>query len=295
MGYLIERDYRRVIQDSELKAITGGGDASLRIMAENTALAKVKSYLRQKYDLAQEFQDTLLFSMDVIYKAGQRIYLDATAYSAAATYALKALTLQGGNVYACKTAIVTPEAFTIGKWDLLGKQYAIFFVTYPAPVFNYLTFYLKESPVFWEDKTYAAARESLTTSHEDELQAGLTQNIVIGNPFPGTTKAGIEMWGTGTAYVVAAGTYPTDTAKWTAGDNRDQEMVELLLDIVVYNRCKTIAPENVPEVRHNAWLAAIDTMKKYAKGDLTASLPLLQPKSGNRIRHGSNVKNINTW
>jgi hypothetical protein len=294
MGYLITKDYQRIIQSSELAAITGN-DVSIRKLAEGTAQAKCMSYLVQKYDISQEFRDINVFSMGVIYKALDRVYLDATAYSATATYVLNDLVLQAGKVYVCTTAIPVAEAFTIGKWALLGDQYDLFFVTLPAPMFDYLKVYAKTNPVFWKDKTYIAQRDSILMDQQSALDAIDIQNISRGNVFPDNAINGPEMWGAGTPFSVAAGTRPTDATKWTKGDCRDQQFVSLLMDIVVYDLCKRIAPQNVPEIRHNAWVAATDTMKKFAKGEITASLPLLQPKSGNRMRHGGNAREINSW
>ena len=41
-------------------------------------------------------------------------------YSASATYAVGDEVIEGTRLYKCKTAITTGEAFTIGKWDLIG-------------------------------------------------------------------------------------------------------------------------------------------------------------------------------
>lgn len=297
--YLITKDYQRVIQTTELDDITGS-DVSIRQLTEGSVRTEIFSYLKFRYDLLQEFQNTTKFSMTVIYKAGNRVYLDADAYDpSAGVYAIGALTLESGKVYNCTTAIVAPEAFAPSKWHLLGNQYDLFFVTYPQPVFDQDKFYTKGDGTFWKDSTYTAQRDSITSDHEFELQQLDYKNINNANVFPDSKdiSAAKNMWGVGVAYAVAAGTLPTDATKWTFGDNRNQDMVELFMDIVIYRLCKRIAPQNVPEVRHNAWLSAIAKLKDFAKGNTDAQLPITQPKEKDSaiIIHGGTVKQINNW
>jgi hypothetical protein len=297
-SYLITKDYQRIIQTTELDDITES-DVSIRKLVEGAVLTEIASYLNLRYDMTQEFQATSKFLMATIYKPSQRVYLDADAYSITATYAVGALTLQGGNVYNCITDILVGEAFTIAKWHLLGAQYDLFFITYPKALFDQDKFYRKDDEIYWNGKTYTARRDSIVPTHEQTLQALDYMNLPTGNVFPDAidTVAAVNMWGVGVTYTVAAGTLPTDTTKWTSGDNRNQEMVEMYMDMVVYKLCKRIAPQNVPEVRHNAWLTAINKLKDFAKGNMDAQLPLLQPseKAGGAVIFGGTVKQQNNW
>lgn len=343
MPYLITKDYQRIIQTTELNAITSN-DASNRLLAEKSTEAKIRKYLIQKYDLTQEFQSTTAFLMTVAYKGSNRVYLDAAAYSASSTYALNALVLQAGNVYVCITAILVGEAFNPAKWTLLGAQYDIFYVPYPAPLFDQDKLYYKDDLVWWKDKVYQAQKDSVITDHEGELQDLTIQAIRKGNVFPDdvNSAAAQQMWGTGVSFSFAginpvntlqtaysaltnytAGTYasyqgvnyiatgasgPASTivtpgtniqkwlpVLWTFGDNRNQDVVEMYLDMVVYSLCKRIAPNNVPEARHNAWLSAIAELKSFAKGDTTLEVQVIQPKQGAPVRFGGNVPRINSW
>lgn len=299
MGFVITKDYARIIQTSELNAITGN-DTSVRVLVEGSVKAQIYSYLKQKYDLGSTFADMDAFSMSVIYKAGARVYLDATAYSAASLYALKALTLQAGNVYVCTTAITVVEPFNISKWTLLGAQYDLFYASLPT---GYTTFdqdknYLKADKVFWKDYKYTAQRNSVLVDHEQVLQAIDYANVSRGNVFPVdpyNPQAALNMWGVGVSYAVPVETLPTNTTYWTAGDARDQQFVQIFMDMVVYELCKRIAPNNVPEVRHNAWVSAIKRLKDFANGDLSAELPILQPKKDTPVSHGGTVKQQNNW
>lgn len=292
--YLLTRDYQRIIQTTELNAITGN-DVSIRQLVEGSVQSKIYANLKQKYDLDREFTDTAQYSNQPIYKALNRIYLDATAYNPANTYVLNSLTLQAGVVYYCSTAIIAPEAFTIGHWTLLGNQYDLFFVTLPKPAFDELTFYYKGDVVFWKDKVYTAANDSVPIDQQSALQAPSIESINFGNVLPDDRVNGVKFWGAGVAYSVVAGTYPTDATKWTKGDNRNQMFVSLYMDIVVYELCSRIAPNNVPEARHNAWIKAWKDIKEMAKGDINGQLPIIQPRTGNRVRYGGNTKQNYNW
>lgn len=85
------------------------------------------------------------------------------------------------------------------------------------------------------------------------------------------------------------------TILWVSGDNRNQMFVGMYLDMVVYELCKRIAPDNVPEARHNAWITATKNMKAIADGKINPQLPKLQPLQGNRIRFGGDPKQQNQW
>lgn len=288
MSYLILQDFRRLIQGDNLLQVIGS-DLSVLNGIELAAQATVTSYLTQKYLVAQEFTDTGVYNPSTIYKAAQRVYLDALPYSPLSAYLLGALTLQGGSVYISNISI-TPEPFNISHWNLLGTQYDLFFVQYPAPVFNlYANYYLGDS-VWWADAVYRCALPTITLDHQTQLQ--LNTNQVTANVFPNDKINGRQNWGTGTPYAVPSGTLPND---WTKGDNRNTELVMYACDIALYHIHSRIAPRNMPELREKRYDDAIKWLKAAAKGDITPNLPVIQPLSGSSIRYGGNTKNINFY
>lgn len=271
MGYLIRNDYKGLIQTDNLSQIIGS-DYTILSRAELAAQSEVISYLIQKYITTQEFTDTIAYTYGAARNAKDRVYLDATAYNAAAIYDLDSLVLQAGNVYICTVAIVTPEAFTIGKWTLLGAQYAMFYVTNPKPDWDYYTEYIAGNQVFYKNKTYTATRPN----------SALAPDL---NP---------TEWGSGTAYSVDGAILPTDPSRWTSGDNRNPQMVNYMIDVVLYHIHSRIAPRNIPDLRVKRYDDAISWLKSCAKGDyITASLPKIQPKSGMRSRWGSRLPKQN--
>ncbi len=265
MGYLFSQDYKSLIQSDSLTQIIGA-DTSLLTQAEQAAQSLLTSYLVQKYDLAKEFTSTAIWSPLVPYSAKDRFYLNANAYSTSSTYTLNALTLYGGFVYKCSTAITVAEAWNVAKWTLIGAQFAMFYAKTPKNDWDYYTTYEAGDEVFYQDKTYTAVMPS----------TGIAPNT--------NTSA----WGSGTTYSVTTGTAPTDTAKFTAGDNRNQQLVEYMVDVILYRLHSRIAPHNIPELRVKRYDDVISWLKNVAKGEnITADIEKIQPKSGARIRWGS--------
>jgi hypothetical protein len=81
---------------------------------------------------------------------------------------------------------------------------------------------------------------------------------------------------------------------WVKGDNRNQQMVNYLIDIILYHLHSRIAPRNIPELRVKRYDDAIAWLKQCAKGEfITGGLPLLQPRQGMRIRHGGSLQKQN--
>jgi hypothetical protein len=292
MSYLIFSDFKKQIQTDNLNQIIGN-DIGVLQTAELQAVEEAFGYLSQKYDTSQEFTNTDVWSPSVIYKAGDRVYLDAPAYSATATYALNALCLQSGKVYICTLAVNAPEAFDPSNWTLLGEQYDIFYAKYPHPIFNYESIYKKTDPVFWKNNTYVCQRASFTWG--DDIQFRVYENIPFPNIFPDDPKNGVTFWGQPTAYAVTLGTLPTNTASWVAGDNRTQSVLMAVIDITLYHLHSRIAPRNIPDLRRDRYMNAVDMLRAFSRGEMTAKLPLIQPKRGARVRYGGSIKNINSY
>lgn len=265
MAYLVRSDYDMLIQSDNLNQVIGT-KAAVLAAAEQVGQQEVISYLIQKYDVDKEFTDTKVYVYNVVRNAGDRVYLDAGAYNAASTYALNALTLYNGYVYRCSTAITVAESFNTNHWALLGAQYTLFYVTLPYDEWDYYTDYVKDDIVFYKNKVYTALRETMSEVPSDTSSA----------------------WGTGTTYSVAGTVWPTDTSKWTQGDNRTAQIVSSLVDIVLYHVHSRIAPNNIPDLRVKRYDDAKMWLKSCAQGDyITPNIPIKQPKVGNRIRWGS--------
>jgi hypothetical protein len=178
---------------------------------------------------------------------------------------------------------------------MIGAQYAIFYVTLPKPEFLLTDRYAVGDLVYWRNKVYTCKIATGSLTQEQAIQYGLYANIPAANIFPDDPANGAAFWGAGVAYEVAAGTVPTDATKWTAGDNRNPQLVNYLIDIALYHVHTRIAPRNIPELRVKRYDDAIKWLKMAGRGEITAALSLIQPKTGARIRFGGKIKNVNTY
>ena len=312
-SYICYGDYIKQIQSDNLNQVIGGNQSVIDGI-QTAAVAECISYLQQKYDTSKEFRNTVQWSATPTYTAGRVVYLNATAYNPALTYAIGVQTLYNGNVYECTTTISAPEAFTIGHWTLLGVQYEIFNSVYPQPIFNYLTIYKVGDQVFWNDKTYTCKIKTQVLSHDDLLQIGQTLQTNIVNTFPDDTVNGVKYWGVGTDYNVPASTDILNTTYWAQGDTRDQKLLMVCIDIALFHAHSRISPRNIPDLRLTRYMGephdrhakgqiisyptycALGWLQNAARGnDITPALPLLQPLQGKRIRYGGNTKAINTY
>jgi len=289
MPYLIQNDFIKSIQPGNLNQVIGSNYSIINswLLA---AQEKAASYLQQKYDVASEFTNTNAWSFTASYQAANRVYLDAPAYSQTSAYNVNDLTLQGGNVYICIATISSGgEAFNPAHWTLLGPQYTLYFAAFPYPVFDVYGTYNVGDQVFYKNNIYTA-NSSTTISNDDYvLQYGSYNNIPLNNYFPDAPNQ--TQWTlTTTGYTVPADTLITNTTYWTLGDNRGQQMVQTLINLVLYYAHSRISPMNVPEHIKNNYRESIDWLKDAADGLITPNLTKLQPNKGNRIRYGGDVR-----
>ena len=289
MAYLIQKDYLQ-IQDLSLSQLADEAErVEIQFIAQNEAI----SILRQKYDISMEFTDTTQWVGSNVYNATNRVYIDANAYVTSTSYAVGNYVVNEGNVYKCTT--ITTGVFDPTKWSLIGAQYDLFYAKYPVPLFDVYGYYQVNDEVFWQGKKYKCKIQTQAISHDTAIQYHLYSNIPLNNVFPTDTVAGAKYWQVVSTYTVPANTDILDTDYWTKGDNRDQQMLLYFVDIALYHLHSRIAPRNIPQLRIDRYHSAIDWLKMCGKGEVTPNLPLIQPRSGSRIRFGSVVKNVNSY
>jgi hypothetical protein len=311
-SFLFYGDYAKQIQQDNLSQITGGNQTILESI-QRAAIEECVSYLKQKYDISQAFQAVSQHDPSKTYNAGQTVYLNATAYDATKTYALGVRVLQGGFVYLCSTAITTSEAFNASHWTKLGTQYDLYYAGFPKDVFNLKTIYKIGDQVFYKNKVYTCLVRTSILDHASQLQIGVAGVSSVVNVFPDDISKGAQNWVAGTDYMVEANTALTDS-KWIQGDNRDQKLLMICIDIALFHAHSRISPNNIPDLRTYRYIghpedrevrgqrviyptySALGWLQAAAIGsDITPELPLIQPESGKRIRFGGNMKNINNY
>jgi hypothetical protein len=310
--FIFYGDYAKQIQADNLQQVIGNNESLLEAI-QYAAEKECQSYLRQKYDLTRVFKPITKHDKTKSYKAGDTVYLNADSYSAAETYTLTELVLNDGKVYVCSTAVTAPETFTPSKWTLLGNQYAIFWAILPKPCFDLREIYAVGDQVWWNDKVYTCRIATRTLSHEDKLQTNSSGSTTIVNTFPDDNTSGTTYWGTGVAYTIPAAIELTNVTYWKPGDNRDQKLLMICVDIALYHAHARIAPRNTPELRTHRYIgipedrttsankviyptySALGWLQACANGDITPDMPIIQPISGKRIRFGGNAKLNNTY
>lgn len=257
--YLITNDYKHLIQANNLQQLTGGDD-SILLFQQLRAQEEAISYLKAKYNTEQEFTDTVLHSPEAVYSAANRVYT------------------------------VTEEAGST------KKTYALYFAKYPFPLFELSRYYERGTKCFWNGRIYTALSNSSYPDHEAQLQYGTYNNLPLANYIP-DGPGGASFWGAGEFYTVPAGTEITNTQFWSPGDNRGQQILGVVIDIVLYYVHLRISPNQIPETRNNRYEAAIAWLKSCGKGDIDPNIPKRTPQTvrGRRISYGGNVKNDNSY
>lgn len=324
MAYLRLQDYFNFrIQEQQLTQVTQGNDV-VRQSCELEAEAEMISYLVQRYDIDDEFKDVGSFIKNGRYYANDLIELNATAYSATSTYALNSTCLNSGKVYVCTTAITTPEAFNISKWQLVGNQYDLFYVKSPFPRYSYNTTYQVGDCVFYKNKVYKCIVSVTNIMPTDPNKASYYWSTGVDyfviNYNCNQTPTNFTTWLVNTTFDeqdivnynqqiyisvkdnnlgVTPGTDINSwlPMTWVKGDNRSQQLVAFLVDIVLYKIHMRIAPNNIPQLRKDNYTYCLDWLMQAGgqNNAITANIPLLQPKQGARIRWGSNPKNYNNY
>lgn len=294
MPYLIFSDYKKQIQTDNLNQIIGN-DLDVLNKAELQASAEAKAYLTQKYDVTDEMQDVNLWDRKLAtYKAGSRVYINASNYNAALYYINGALVIHSGSVYQCIANVTLEGPFDHTKWKLLGQPFDLFYANYPERQFSFTGTYKVGDKVFWKDKVYKCIAATAKVTPAGQYQYGRYENVPFPNLDPSLPQSASQ-WSYVSDYSVPAYASVSDSRYWTAGDLRSQQLLAVTVDICLYHLHSRIAPRNIPELRVKRYDDAINWLRMSAEGSITPALPILEPKQGARIRYGGNVKAQNTY
>ena len=105
--FLIQKDYYNLITSENLDVVLDGED-QWRIDAELSAIEEIKGYLNNRYDTDVLFKQAKIWAKTTVYTTGDFILLQASNFSATATYVVDNLvTHTDGYVYIC---ILAPTA-----------------------------------------------------------------------------------------------------------------------------------------------------------------------------------------
>jgi len=276
MSYLVYNDYKRIIQSDNLQQIISTDD-SVRTDSEAAAQEEIISYLIQKFNTDEEFKATEVFSMAATYNAGQTIQLNGTPYNALTQYATNDIIVFSGDVYYTSGSTIGNSPTSTGStWNKLGVQYALYNAIYTEELYTYGKTYLVGNKVYWKNKIYTCQNQNSTVTPDDAAY-------------------GMQYWGAGVSYSIPVGTVVTDALFYALGDARSQQMVQTMIDVTLYHIHSRIAPKNIPDLRVKRYDDAKKWLKMCYMGDVTPNLLVKTPRSGGRIRIGSQLKNKNSY
>jgi hypothetical protein len=310
------------MKEAQIVQITGG-DNNILLQAEAAAMERALGMLRQKYDIATEFTNTQLYSVNTVYNAADRVYINYPAYVATNSYVIGNYCTNGGSAYVCTTN--TTGVFNAAHWANIGTSTSIYYAAFPHLPFNLYGNYVVGDKVFYKNKIYTALQATVRYSNISAVQFGYNDNIPFGNVFPDDNVNGSRWWTDNGTYTVAANllataaynsatSYPIgayaqfqgnifvcianttgqfDPSKWrvvwTLGDNRSQLMLTSIVDIALWYAHASIAPNNIPELRVDKYNVAINYFTSVRDGIEQANLTLIQPQAGRRILADSRV------
>jgi hypothetical protein len=295
------------MQSSQLSQVSQYNQNNI-IRAELMAQEEVYSYLNQRYNLAAEFTNTGTWSYGVTYSAANRIVMDYATYSATASYVLGNCVTNSGETYVLTGTDSFTGTFSDVDWSNLGPSGTMYYVTYPAPLFDYSKIYERGDEVYWNNYRWIASQPTPTLSTVQAEQYISISNVPIA-PFP---VAGSIYWSAtgsyyttpiaGTTYSIGTQSYtysvtdtlPTNSNYWTRGDNRSQLIVLRVIEMTLYYLNKTLSPTNIPEVRVKAYKEALDYLQKVGEGKINSPVLQTQPYKTN-VRFGGFVPKNNLW
>jgi len=163
--------------------------------------------------------------------------------------------------------------------------------------------YAVNDRVFWSPTAYDATLTyvaddqvsfDIGTSPEIDERIYIANDSVIAGETPLTTPAKWDLKAENNSFytctvISVAGDLPTDTTKFTAGDNREPKLKTVVIDIALYNMFSRITPMDIPVIRQIRYDGggnkdksehAISWLEKVQKGTITPDLDVSTDEDG---------------
>ena len=160
--------------------------------------------------------------------------------------------------------------------------------------FTATTAFVVDDRVFWSETAWDSA-----TIYNDTDLVSFTDNIyqandtTVAGESPSTTPAKWDLRAENntfyTCILASTGNLPSDATYFTEGDNRNQKIKEVTIDVVLYNIHSRIAPRDIPDVRRTRYDGfgnkkdsgnALDFLEKVQNGRITLDLPVIVEDDG---------------
>jgi hypothetical protein len=297
MGYLTSADLKRVIQTANLNDIVGN-DTAMITYAEQAAITEAKSYLSPKYDVSAEFKDVEIYKATGNYYFGTTVFVEAPTYDTTKNYAYLETCNYQGNVYYRDQQYITyiPGPFDPYFWVLVAPSGTVWTPKIPIgyELYNENKYYEKNDRVIMlNSEQYNCATSSLEISQQYAMQFVVRENVPPMNQTPSQTSGQKQWTYLSTFFVVGWNNW---AQMMDNRDNRNQQLVNYIIDIMLYHLHARISPRNIPELRLERYDNAKAWLTQCAKGDeINAGLPRLTPQQGMRIRWGGGVRQNFTY
>ena len=296
MRTLKNTDYLRVIQTTDLDQIILG-NWNLVSSMEQVAQEEISSYISKRYDVSKIFTNTSQFVLANAYSADALVYVTANDYSALITYNIgdRVKYLVGTDliIFTCIVSTLNHIPTDATYWKAGVLDQSMFYVTVPADYYNINKAYITGDVVFHEGYVYTALKDNNgnTLLQDDTLEVDSYSTTAI---IPGYTNNWNQVWATTqtVAYSVTGIQPDTDlSGRWTAGDNRNQLILQYMMDITLYHLYASINPRNIPELRGIRYDGAnpmqnggaIAWLKRVSEGQLNLNAKELIPQTGQTL------------
>lgn len=305
--YLTDSDYNLIIQQSQKSQIIQNNTTTL-LQMERVAIEEFSSFIRQRYDTDIEFSRNVVnWSPLLDYNPGDVVTILYPSWSHGVNYPIYTCVTYNSISYIAKDNInwsspeLTPAQDTT-NWAPLGWSNSFYNAAFPYPEFSYNGTYEVGDKVYWNGYIWTATSETIKWTSSNLQQYYIYSNVPQSNIAPDDIKnnASGQYWNNKTFYIVPAyasspGAILTDGTYWAVGDSRCQQAVMYLIDMTVYHLHRTIAPNNIPELRVKAYKDAIEWLKEVARGYVAINFPQLSPKTGTIRSFGGNIKFFNRY
>lgn len=316
--FLTNKDYSRRILTYDLQQLIMDSDDpnnsyprsldySVLYDVELQAQAQITSYLIKRYDIKQVFRPTTVFDINKIYTANNLVQVYAPAFISGNTYnvgdriSYSAGTNQDFLFYCIQSGYTgnTPNLDTTYFSGGTIPNGQMFYTSQPADSYLINNTYPIGSVVFYNDYTYTAKTYS-DNSVLREFNGTDVANDNGSGVIPSLTKDWDKYWIQSASKYTVQGIYPDQdtTGTWIMGDNRNQLIVQFMLDITLYHLGARVNPRNSVElwaIRYDGNTplqtgGSIGLLKKINAGQMNLECPELLPIQGQSLYWTSDAR-----
>jgi hypothetical protein len=281
LHFLNKADYIKFASETNLDVILKqskgvSGDEELLNNHTDMAVSDCLNFISSRYRTTEIFAGIKEYSDASVFVWNDLIYLDAGDFIPSTVYVNGEIVLYLGKVY-------RKNATTGGYVAGTLPTNATYFVELGLKGFYYIT------PPATYDSAVVYTDGQYVTYKFDIYKRNDAQNT-LKNETPSSDSdywEKIALSEYATEYD-STGNYPNNTTYWTYGDNRNQTIVRITVDIALFHLHSVINPRNIPALRKDRYDSAVEFLTMCMEGKLNPVLPEYDAQSGYKLRFGSN-------